>query len=162
MSFTSNFETDALQHARTLLGTSHGLSVLALTIIDEANRNLQIEYEVESDLHFDSVAEQLLSAWLKSSFNKVYFRSCKLDGKYLTEYAEKQLTENSLMPTSANDFPSGCKFILDMEIVTDVKSLGIDKDLAGLVSSLVSHQQHIYKFYKLNDGVPRIFKLYVR
>lgn len=143
VSVTSNIDSDSLTQAKKHAGTSHGMSMLALALLDANHRGLELTLVFDDVATLENCAEQMTAVWDRCMSNKVLFRSAKKNGSFLTDFFDKPMTDVNTMPTSSAEYKNH-KLILDVEL-NDT-----DTDTGG---------SHVYKFYRWLDQQPRVMTL---
>lgn len=135
---TSNLPTSAVQTAQKYAGTSHGYSIIALTLLDKENRGYTIDVTFDTMEELQSAADQMLGVWERCESNKVLFRSCKNNGVFVNTFNGNLMKQNDSVPSLSEEFNTHVQVIMDM--CTDDTSI-------------------TYKFYRCNEQRPRILKL---
>jgi hypothetical protein len=131
---TTNLDTPALASSKKHVGTSHGLSMLGLSMLDPSHKGLRVEMKFTEQSVLVNTSEQLMAIWLKCESNKACLKSAHFDGKHLTEYFNVQLADASGNPISSIDFPPGVKVLIDADLYPTTQT---------------------YKFYRTGEGSPR-------
>jgi hypothetical protein len=131
MNININLEFPTAESIRKHLGTAHGTGLLALAIMDEANRNLQIEISNLTQSELKDICTQLFSIYARI---KPYFRKLEINGKEEKKYEQIEFGISYDVPDIYNKFP----VCLDVEI----------HDYA-----------YIWKFYRKLEQTPRILKI---
>jgi hypothetical protein len=75
-------------------GSTHGLTLAALSIIDTPNKNLHIDITCSGSTQLLDYSEQLKCILSTYDITKVHFRSVKIDGKYQATYTNLTLETN--------------------------------------------------------------------
>lgn len=139
----TNIETEFLTQAKKHATTSHGLSMLALSMLDTNHLNLQMTLVFEDLDTLEDCAEQMTAVWSMCQSNKVLFRSAVQGGKFLTEYFGKQVSEVTSYPSASAEYKY-FKVILDI-VINDTTDTDTDTDTT-----------RVYKFYRWNEPHPRV------
>jgi hypothetical protein len=140
MNLKINIESDSLNQVKKHINTSHGLSMLALCMLDIHHKTLNVEISFDDELSLINTSEQLLATFLKCESNKVMLRSYKVEGKFLDSYLDIKLSDITTQPVSPNEYAGNSKVILHCSI---------------------NEKKHEYYFYRLNESGPRILTLVV-
>jgi hypothetical protein len=135
----ANLETEALTQAKKFAGSSHGLSMMALNMLDALHKGLNVTMSFEDGGALENCADQMLAVWMRCESNKVLLRSVKQNSTFLKSYFGKELSENTAFPSTSTEY-NNAKIILDAEL----------SDFA-----------HTYKFYRWNELTPRVLILNV-
>lgn len=131
-----NLNTEFLAQAKKHSSTSHGMSMIALSMLDINHTNLKMTMTFDSLETLENCAEQMAAVWAKCESNKVLFRSVQQEEEFLNEYFERQLTNVTAFPTASAEYKN-CKVILDIKL----------------------GYTHTYTFYRWNEQHPRVLTL---
>ena len=132
-----NLETDFLAETKRRVNTSHGMSMLALAMLELRHVGLNVTLTFEDIDTLENCAEQMTAIWDRCESNRVLFRSVKKDGAFLKEYFDRPLSEETTHPTSPDEYKLS-KIILDADMNANT---------------------HVYKFYRTNEQRPRLLTL---
>lgn len=148
MSHSTNLEVKFSQHIPTeaainkYLGTSHGYSLAALSMIEHTNQQLVLEITFDGTTQLQSAADQIFAILQRSDSVPVTLRSVKSNGKFESSYFGKDnLQQDNSPPTSPDKYTHNNGAILDI---------------------LINPDGQVWNFYRLPEGVPRQLKLHVR
>lgn len=136
---TTNLDTDFLTQAKKHSNSSHGMSMIALSMLDAAHMNLNTTLVFEDMDTLENCAEQMTAVWDKCASNKVLFRSAKKDGVFLAEFFGKPMSEETALPTTSDEYKN-YKVIMDANINN-------------------AENVHVYKFYRWLEIYPRVLTL---
>lgn len=123
------------------VGTTHGLTLIALSIIDKANANLSIELSCVGESQLQDFVTQLMGILQHSEVIKVYFRSVKVNGIFQNSYDGLELEKNCSKPTNSEQYKNKAHSICDIEITGDGQT---------------------WSFWRNPETTPRILKLLVK
>lgn len=119
-------------------GTSHGISLVAMSMLDVNNRGLQFTVTIDGD-RIDSYVEHVLSVWRRYNPIPSFIRSYKMDDKFMQEFDGIKLDTKPVFP-SVPDMFMGKKVIIDIEHNTD-------------------RDEYTFKHYQWNEDKPRVLQL---
>jgi len=119
-------------------GTTHGISLIALSMIEQNNKKLDITVTFDGDTQLNAAATHVMAILKKSDSVPVYLRTVKTNGVFESKYGDAELQTNDVPPTSPDEFPSKSGAILDLSI---------------------THNTQTWTFYRLHDPHPRHLKL---
>lgn len=100
----TNITSAPIEAAKKHHGTSHGLTMLALCLIDRSHANLNVTITYDDTFSMENAAEQILAAWLKCESNKTRIVSYKINDEYQKNYLGLDLIEDSSPPVSNADY----------------------------------------------------------
>lgn len=100
----TNITSAPIESAKKHHGTSHGLTMLALCLIDRSHSNLNVTITYDDSFSMENSAEQILAAWLKCESNKTRIVSYKINGEYQKNYLGLDLIEDSKPPVSNAEY----------------------------------------------------------
>lgn len=115
--FNSSFPTAA--SITKFAGTSHGLTLAAISVVDKPNTNLEIEIVCSGPAQVADYADQLRCILQKSKIIKVYFRSVKIEGVFQDSYSNLTLEPVDGKPISNSQFSNKVDVICDIDICGD-------------------------------------------
>jgi len=101
------------------VGTTHGLTLIVLSLIDKANADLSIDLSCVGESQLQDFSTQIMGILQHSEVIKVYFRSVRVNGVYQDTYDELKLERDSSRPTSPEQFKNKSHAICDIEITGD-------------------------------------------
>lgn len=133
----TNIDTDFILQAKKCASSSHGMSMMALSMVDANHRDLNMTVTFDNYSTLEDCAEQMTAVWAKCESNKVLFRSVKNAGEFQTEYFNYPLSEVTTFPFTSAEYKYA-KVILDIDL-----NIG----------------HHVYTFYRWNEPRPRILTL---
>ncbi len=119
-------------------GSSHGLSLVALSLVDKANKDLTIEVSCVGETQLQDFASQIRGILQNSKVIKVYFRSMKVNGVFQDTYEDSKLEHDDTLPTSPEQYKDKAHTICDIEITGDGQT---------------------WKFWRNPENAPRVLKL---
>jgi hypothetical protein len=138
----SNIQFTALEQLRKHLGTSHGMSLIAITMIDFNNRDLELDVLLESNMYLEAFVEHIINVWGNYIPVPSFIRSYQVEGKFLDEFEGVKLQDTTPFP-GTNDQYKNKKFIID---IAD----GKDDD---------NEKTYTFKFYRWGEDRPRILRV---
>lgn len=119
----SNYVVDAINTAKKYLSDPHCVSLVTMAMIDERNKNLDIDFYVYDDVSIELYRDAILTTLLRCEASKILFRSCQISSKFVTDYQKtSDLTDNTRPPSSSDEFLLNSKVILDL-IIEDDKTI---------------------------------------
>lgn len=133
---SANIESDFLTQAFKFVDSSHGMSMIALAMLDINHKNLEVTLVFDDKDTLENCAEQMTAVWHNCMSNKVLFRSIKKDGDFVPEFFGEKTSNIIGMPTSSNDYKNN-KVIMDADM----------------------NDTHVYKFYRWIENNPRVLTL---
>jgi hypothetical protein len=133
-----NIDIKPAETVKKYVGSTHGISVLALTLIDPNSHGVEFSIKYSSEQQLLYTVTQLIDVWCKYAPVKTFLRSCCVNGVYQTEY-----NDVSLEPTQN---PTNLGFGL--------KTAAVDLDI----------KDNVYTFtvFRLNENSPRMLVLSVK
>ncbi len=108
-----NFPTES--SIKKHVGSSHGLTLITLSLLDSANKDLAIELFCTGDSQLQDFSAQILGIIKRFEVIKVYIRSVKLNGVFQESYDDSKLEDNADRPFSVDQFKKN-DVICDIEI----------------------------------------------
>lgn len=121
-------------------GSSHGLTLMVLSLIDKSNAKLAVELICSGESQMQDIASQIKSILQTSKVVKVYFRSVKNNGVFQPTYDELKLESVDGTPSSPDAYGK-YHAILDIETTAD---------------------SQIWKFYRNPEAMPRTLTILVK
>ncbi len=112
---TCNLHNKTVDILKQYSNVPHGLSLIALFLIDTNNKELDMQISYPFSTSLSSVLDSLFSVWLKYEPIKSFIRSVKKDGTFLSEIDSIKLYNNDDFPLSEDDF-NGKQVIIDVEL----------------------------------------------
>ena len=113
-SITSNLDIPALERILKHAGTNHGMSLVAITMLDDGCRNLEMKMIFNDEILLGTAVSQLIDIWSVYHPIPSYIRSYRRDDVYIDNLNEQPLYANSNVPTSSADY-NGKRAIIDIE-----------------------------------------------
>lgn len=110
---TCNLELKSLQSIKKYENLPHGMSLIALTMIDPNNKGLEMNIKIKNELYFKSFIEHIINVWCNYKPISSYIRSYYKNNIYLNEYNNLILSDNVEFPNSINYF-NNKKIIVDI------------------------------------------------
>ena len=123
------------------LGSTHGLTLIALSLMDHTNVGLAMELACVGEVQLQDYASQIMGILHKSAVIKVYIRSVKNNGVFQDQFNGAVLEHSSERPASTEEFKNGANVICDVE---------------------VTNQGQTLHFWRIPEVAPRVLKLYVK
>lgn len=114
-----NKNTPTIQTIKQYVNVPHGLSLLALFLIDKNNNGLDISIAYTADVSLNVILDGLFSVWLKYEPIKSLIRSFKKDGHFLQEIDGIKLIQTNERPQSEDEF-NNKHVIIDVELLSDL------------------------------------------
>ncbi len=130
--------SNTIEIAKKYAGSSHSYSLLALMMLDENNKEINVELIFNDNTNMIDAAEQTFGVLLKCTLNKVCFRSCKINGTFQKEYEGIKMTESCEIPANLNSFENDSKVVCDIQITDN---------------------SYIFSFVRKNEMLPRQLSL---
>lgn len=109
----SNKPLKQLDEIRKHIGSSHGASLVALTMIDPKNIGIDMNLSFLYEFDLFKFARCAVEAWDKCTAFKTWVRSYKYEDKFLENVNDIKLTDN-LKPLNDDDFIK-YKAVVDIE-----------------------------------------------
>lgn len=102
-------------------------SLVALSMIDAANTNLELTVTYSNKMAMDNAIDQMYGVLTRSISDKLFIRSVRINGEWQTEYrngmprgnADEPLESTDVPPTTAAEYKYFSKVIADFEINGD-------------------------------------------
>lgn len=139
--FRINHQFPTADSIRKHAGTSHGLTLTSLSLIDKANVGLTIDISCVGESQLQDYATQIKGILQRSEVIKVYFRSVKVNGIFQDSYEDLTLEHTDAAPTSSEQYKHKSHSICDIEITGDGQT---------------------WKFWRNPENSPRVLKLLVK
>ena len=133
---TSNLDIRQLEAIKKYIGSPHGMSILALTMIDPEHRDLSITVKLDGNSSLDTFVEYLIGIWRQYEPIKSVIRSVQMKGVFLSTYEDIQLQQTDQQPVLEN---FGKK-----NNIIDIQTNGL---------------QYTFKIYRANESGVRVLKL---
>lgn len=141
----SNIELVSMEQIKKYAGVPHGMSLVALSMLDPNNKDLELTIELDSEMYLESFVEHIMGVWQKYEPITSFLRSYKNSDEYLSEFNEIKLSTNPVFPNS-NDHFKNKKVIIDVEYSLDKQK----------------NPEYKFKFYRWSENKPRILHLYIK
>lgn len=124
-------------------------SLVALSMIDVANSNLQLTVTYSNKVAMDNAIDQMYGVLTRNVSDKLFIRSVKINGEWQIEYKSgmprgnpnEPLECTNAPPTAAADYKYFSKVIADFEINDD---------------------NAVWRFYRWPDIGPRVLTLKIK
>lgn len=123
------------------VGTTHGLTLIVLSLIDKANAELSMDLSCVGESQLQDFSTQIMGILQHSEVIKVYFRSVRVNGVYQDTYDEFKLERDSSRPTNPEQFKNKSHAICDIEITGDGQK---------------------WSFWRTPEATPRVLNLLVK
>ncbi len=136
--FKFNRQFATAESIQKYAGTTHGLTLTALSLVDQANRDLQIEVACVGESQLQDFASQIRGILHQSKVIKIYFRSVKVNGVFQDSYEDSNLEHDDSAPCSPEQYKNKANSICDIEINGDGQ---------------------VWKFWRNPENAPRVLKL---
>jgi hypothetical protein len=140
--FNKSFSTE--EAIKKYLGSTHGLTLIALSLADIKNKELRIDLACTGITQMQDFSNQINMILHNSEVIKIYFRSVKINGVFQDTVADMKLEElehDDNPPTNHIQYKNKSHVILDIVIDSDGQT---------------------WNFYRLPEGIPRTLRLYVK
>lgn len=137
----SNINVQPLETIKKYAGVPHGMSMVALCIMDGQYRGLEMDIKFDSEMYMNSFVEHLISVWANYEPISSFIRSYKKDGKFVKEFDGNTLQESDTVPASTEEFKN-------KKVIIDMSTEGDDK--------------YTFRLYRWNEVRPRILRLSVK
>jgi hypothetical protein len=108
----SNIAFPSLDQIKKFCGEPHGMSLLAISMIDPLNKDLEVKLSFDSDAQLGSAVEHLLAVWEVYTPITSFIRSFQIDGKFVENFNNVELTTETTYPVNVSDY-RGKKVIID-------------------------------------------------
>ena len=112
--FSCNLKLKQIDSINKYLGTPHASSLIALTSIDTANKNINMTIKCPNAFESSSLTQDIIDVWSKYKPIKVYLRSCKTGDKFLTSIDNRDLETKNIARPSSIDMYKGNDVLIDM------------------------------------------------
>ncbi len=136
--FKFNYQFATASSIQQYAGSTHGLTLTALSMVDQANKNLQIEVSCVGESQLQDFASQIRGILQQSKVIKIYFRSLKVNGIFQDVHDSVKLERDDSAPCSPEQYKNKSNSICDIEINGDGQ---------------------VWKFWRNPENTPRILKL---
>ena len=133
----TNIQLTAIDQLKKYAGVPHGMSMVALTLIDPLNRNLEMNVVFESEMYLNAFADHVINIWEYYKPISSFIRSYKSNGEFLDKFNGYKLKKLTPFPFSIDHFN-------DKKVIIDVE--------AGV-------GYYLFKCYKWNEEKPRVLHL---
>jgi len=114
---TANIKLDAIEEIKKHLTEPHGISLIAITMLDKKNQNLKLEIQFDTEAELITFLSTVLAIWDKYEPIPSYLRSYKQDGQFMDSIDDIKLEHTDAYPTSIEQY-RGKKAIIDMSLTT--------------------------------------------
>jgi hypothetical protein len=104
MSIDFNRDIIATTSIKKNFGTTHGFSMIAITVLDPESTNLNIDMKFENSYELEKAVDHIFGAWKKYKPIRSFVRSYKLDNQFQEEYAGYKLKLESPFPATQDHF----------------------------------------------------------
>lgn len=118
-------------------GSSHGLTLAVLSIIDIVNKGLSIDMLCVNEKQMFDYLAQVRNVLQNSKVVNVFFRSLRVNGVFQDKYEAMDLEHDNSCPVDHNKLkmPSHC--ICDIQVIGDVQT---------------------WSFWRRTENAPRVLK----
>lgn len=107
------------QSIKKYIGSTHGLTLIFLSLVDKANVGLSIDLSCVGESQLRDFSTQFMGILRTSEVIKVYLRSVRVNGVYQNSYEDFQLERDSSRPASPEQFRNKSHAVCDIEITGD-------------------------------------------
>ena len=135
----SSREFPTLASIKKHAGTSHGLTLLALSAADLVNKNLNLEMKCSGDSQLQNFSGQINDVINTSQVTKFYLRSVKVNGVFQDSFNGVKLQKTDEPPVGEDDY-NNAHVLLDIQVG------------AG---------EYVWKFYRYSQAGHRSIRLFV-
>ena len=137
----TNIQLQPMETIRKYSSEPHGMSLIALTMLDPMHKDLEMEIKFDDEGYINSFVEYVMGVWNKYEPITSFVRSYEKDGKFIDDLDGVKLSAKSTAPGSTADFNN-------KKIIIDVISIGSDS--------------FTFKFYRWGENKPRVLRLLVK
>jgi hypothetical protein len=135
--FKFNKDCASAELIQKYAGTSHGLTLTVLSIIDIVNKGLNVDMLCVNEKQMFNYLAQVRNVLQNSKVVNVFFRSLRVNGVFQDKYEDMNLEHDNSCPVDHNKLKTQTQCICDIQVIGDVQT---------------------WSFWRRAENIPRVLK----